>query len=546
MLEAIDARGARHWAVTALAALGEAREEIDALNVYPVPDGDTGTNLYLTVEAAVDAVNTLPAHAGVREVVEAFAHGALMGARGNSGIIAAQLLRGWADVLAEREVLDGAAAKQAMLRADQQAWQAVAEPVEGTILSVSRAASAAAQQAGDSLPDVVTALVGAAREALASTREQLEALRLAGVVDAGGRGYLVLLEALEDLVHRSGHRPRGRRRIPSTLPAPDLSALSQVRDRLTPAGPAYEVMYLLEAEEDAVAGLRAALAPLGDSLVVVGGGRLWHVHVHAHDPGAAIEAGIEAGRPHRVRITHFAEQAAEHDRAFDRGADDAARVALVACAAGPGLAEVFAQAGAQVVTGGPGRRPSTAQILEAITATRAGAVVVLPNDGDTLAVAEAAAGSARARGLRVSVLPTRAQVQGLAAAAVHEEHRGVDDDVVRMSAAAGATRDGAVTVAVREAITTGGVCRPGDLLGIVQGDIVLVGAAAQEVGVAVLERLLSGGGELVTLVTGEGSDGPSGALAQTLAGHVRRAHPGVEVSVLDGGQPRYLLLIGVE
>ncbi len=187
MLEAIDARGARHWAVTALAALGEAREEIDALNVYPVPDGDTGTNLYLTVEAAVDAVNTLPAHAGVREVVEAFAHGALMGARGNSGIIAAQLLRGWADVLAEREVLDGAAAKQAMLRADQQAWQAVAEPVEGTILSVSRAASAAAQQAGDSLPDVVTALVGAAREALASTREQLEALRLAGVVDAGAR-----------------------------------------------------------------------------------------------------------------------------------------------------------------------------------------------------------------------------------------------------------------------------------------------------------------------------------------------------------------------
>ncbi len=319
-----------------------------------------------------------------------------------------------------------------------------------------------------------------------------------------------------------------------------------MRDRLSAAGPAYEVMYLLEADENAVAGLRAALAPLGDSLVVVGGGRLWHVHVHAHDPGAAIEAGIEAGRPHRVRITHFAEQAAEHGRALDRGSDDATRVALVACAAGPGLAEVFAQAGAQVVTGGPGRRPSTAQILEAITATGAGAVVVLPNDGDTLAVAEAAAGSARARGLRVSVLPTRAQVQGLAAAAVHEEHRGVDDDVVRMSAAAGATRDGAVTVAVREAITTGGVCRPGDLLGIVQGDIVLVGREAQEVGVAVLERLLSGGGELVTLVTGEGSDGPSGALAQALAGHVRRAHPGVEVSVLDGGQPRYLLLIGVE
>lgn len=186
MLQAIDARSARHWALTALAALAEAREELDALNVYPVPDGDTGTNLYLTIEAAVDAVATLPPEADVRAVIAAFAHGALMGARGNSGIIAAQLLRGWSEVLAEHEVLDGAAANRRSGRADE-AWRAVADPVEGTILSVSRAAAAAAEAAPDDLPHVVSAIVTAAREALARTPEQLEVLRRAGVVDAGER-----------------------------------------------------------------------------------------------------------------------------------------------------------------------------------------------------------------------------------------------------------------------------------------------------------------------------------------------------------------------
>lgn len=541
MLQAIDARSARHWALTALAALAEAREELDALNVYPVPDGDTGTNLYLTIEAAVDAVATLPPEADVRAVIAAFAHGALMGARGNSGIIAAQLLRGWSEVLAEHEVLDGAAAKQAVRRADEQAWRAVADPVEGTILSVSRAAAAAAEAAPDDLPHVVSAIVTAAREALARTPEQLEVLRRAGVVDAGGKGYLVVLEALEDLVHRRGGRTRGRRQggsHRSAAPRPVPASLP-VADELRPGGPAYEVMFLLDADDAAIDDVRARLARLGDSLVVVGGDRLWHIHVHTDDPGAAVEVGIAAGRPHRVRIAHFADQTA---RATDRRGGG---VGLVACAAGPGLARLFAEVGAVVVECGTRRRPSTAQILEAIRAAQAvaDAVVVLPNDGDTLAVAQAAASSARSGGARVSVLPTRAQVQGLAAAAVHDRLRSVDDDVVSMSAAAGATRDGALTLAVREALTTGGVCRPGDVLGIVAGDIVVVGAELVEVGGAVLERLLTGGGELVSLVVGE--DAPP-HVAPALAALVRRGHPGVEVVVLDGGQPRYPILIGVE
>jgi dihydroxyacetone kinase-like predicted kinase len=218
-------------------------------------------------------------------------------------------------------------------------------------------------------------------------------------------------------------------------------------------------------------------------------------------------------------------------------------VGLVACAAGPGLAALFEQAGAVVVQHQPGRRASTGEILDAVHRANAEAVVVLPNDSDTLSVARVAAEAARQVGLRVSVLPTQAQVHGLAAAAVHEPGRAIDDDLVRMSAAAGATLDGAVTLAVRDAITTAGVCRAGDVLGVVQGDVTVVGddlvAAAGEV----LERLLSGGGELVTLVTGR--DAPPG-LAAAVTAQLRRRRRGVEVSVLDGGQPRYHLLMGVE
>lgn len=543
MLEAIDARAARQWALTALAALAEAREELDALNVFPVPDGDTGTNLYLTFEAAVDAVSGLSAEAGVREVLAAFAHGALMGARGNSGIIAAQLLRGWADVLADRESLDGPAVAQAARRADQQAWRAVADPVEGTILSVSAAAAEAAGRAGDRLADVVAAMVASAREALARTPAQLEVLHQAGVVDAGGQGYLVVLETLEDLVH---HRRAGGwgRRVRSPRAEPRLPEAGPCAGAGMPLGiaPAFEVMYLLEAAPEEADRVRGRLALLGESLVVAGGDRVWHVHVHTDDPGAAVEAGVEAGRPSRIRIVGLTPAG----RVAPGGARvGTTQVALVACATGPGLARLFADAGAVVVTDGDRRPWSTARLVEAIGAAHrlAETVVVLPNDPDALTVAGAAAAGTRAGGVRVTVLPTRTQVQGLAAAAVHDPRRTVDEDVVAMSAAAGATRDGAVTVATGEAMTMAGVCRRGDVLGLVQGDIVSIGDEVGAVAAEVLDRMLTGGGELVSLVLG--TQAPPG-LAATLAARVRRSHPGVEVTVLDGGQPRHPILIGVE
>jgi hypothetical protein len=373
----------------------------------------------------------------------------------------------------------------------------------------------------------------------------------------------VLLEALDDLVHeRLRRRVRPHRR---SAPRPPIGPTSsstpnQRRDQSqsqVPHGPAYEVMYLLDADEAAVEALRSRLSDLGDSLVVVGGAsagvaqvdgsgtpdaRLWNVHVHVDDPGAAVEAGIAAGRPHQIRITHFADQVATCAPASQPPGDGVA-VGLVACAAGPGLAALFAQAGAVVVHAGPGRRPSTGEILDAVRRTRARSVVVLPNDPDTLAVANAAAGAAREAGIRVSILSTRAQVQGLAAAAVHDPTRHVDDDVVRMSAAAAASRDGAVTVATRSAPTSAGPCRTGDVLGVVDGDVVVIGRDVGEVAVAVLDRLLAGGGELVTLVHGQDADP---AAVARVAEHLAERSTDVEVCVLDGGQPRYPLLVGVE
>jgi DAK2 domain fusion protein YloV len=547
-LQTLDSAAARRWAVSALAALGEAREEIDALNVFPVPDGDTGTNMFLTLEAAIHAAQTVPEDAPVARLADAFARGALLGARGNSGVIGAQLLRGWADTLGEFTELSAATAVEGFRRADEQAWKAVNDPVEGTILSVSRAAAEAAADAPPSLEAVVSAAAEAAQVALELTPTQLPALARAGVVDAGGRGLVVLIDSLAELVLGASRRRPARGYRHPALPALDFTACTDLDPSAHngTVGPSYEVMFLLDTDPDAgpapVDQLRPRLAALGDSLVVVGGSGLWQIHVHVHDPGAAVETALEFGRPHKIRITHFS----EHTRSG--GVEGGRRrpltgIGLVACAAGPGLADLFAGAGAVVVAGGPGRRPSTAQLLAAVRRTQAAGVALLPNDADTMNVAQVAAAAARAEGIRVTVLPTRAQVQGLAAAAVHDPARSFDDDVVSMSAAAGGTRDGAVTIAVRDGLTSAGECRVGDALGVVDGDFAVVGSDLVAVAIEVVERLLSGGGELVTLVVGVGEHQ---ALARAVAGHLRGRHREVEVSVLNGGQPRYPLLIGVE
>ena len=527
----------------ALAALAAAREEIDALNIYPVPDGDTGTNMFLTFESARNAMLEAAQPEGdLRAALAAFSRGALLGARGNSGVIFSQLVGALCKRLAEAGPDDRSAAvfAEGLSLATDASYAAVGQPVEGTILSVARAASEAAVEAARDerkrLGHVIRAAARAAREALARTPDQLRVLHDAGVVDAGGRGLCVVLDAAETAVTGkrpvSDQQPLGTRAIPVPLPSGDL----------TEGGPAYEVMFLLDAEDDRIAGLRRQLAPLGDSLVVVGGDGLWNVHVHVDDVGAAVEAGIEAGRPHRIRVTHFAEQIVQRSTGAGMPSHRQGRK-VVMVAAGDGLVDLFQEAGAVVVRGGPGRRPSTGQLLEAVTESGAAEVVLLPNDRDSVPASEAAAQTAREElGIQVAVIRTNAQVQGLAALAVHEPGRIFEQDVLEMTAAARHARSGAVTVAVKQAMTTAGPCEPGDVLGAIEGDFVVVGGDVFTVATDVLERLLGGGGELVTVVAG--ADGRE--LADRCAAHLAGAHPTVDVVVYDGGQDRYPLLIGVE
>ncbi|WP_250001794.1 DAK2 domain-containing protein [Actinoplanes sp. M2I2] len=615
MLETLDAAAVRRWCGGGLRALRAHQREIDDLNVYPVPDGDTGTNLVLTLTSAQEALDlpepdpdpgvaspAAPEATAPASALRRMARGALLGARGNSGVIVSQILRGMADSVAASAAVRGAELATALRSASEAAYAAVARPVEGTVLTVAAAAAdAAARLKSDDLVAVARAAAGAAAEALARTPQQLPALARAGVVDAGGRGLVVLLEALVEALSpptgrvfssagNSDVRPQARDDDP-----PRGTSAGGDRSRQLDGGPAgkvspgaghwgYEVQYLLDAEAPRVERLRAELSVLGDSLVVVGSGdpgvAVWNVHLHvpAAAIGPAIEAGVRAGRPHAVTVTPLDDHQHEHEsgragaaggRAIEgpspTGQEETAaqeRAAIVV-AAGDGLTALFEAEGAIVV----GHNPSTGEMLEAIRASGAGSVVLLPNDANTQAVALSAAREAERQfqhhaerrsddpaerrsgppagtaGLRVSVVPTRSPVQALAALAVRNPRRPFADDVIAMAEAAGACRYGEVCTARRDALTVAGPCRAGDLLGLVDGEVHVIGDDLTEVSTRLLDRMLGGGGELATLILG--ADAPD-ALDGVLRGHVARVWPFVDLHCYAGGQPRYHLLVGVE
>ncbi|MGK3939849.1 DAK2 domain-containing protein [Streptomyces caeruleatus] len=561
-----DALAVRTWCGLALRALGRAREEIDAINVYPVADGDTGTNLYLTAESAAAAVEAVfeahDAHGSgkpaLADAVRAMAHGALIGARGNSGTILAQLLRGMAQVLAadgETTHTDGEGLGLALRHAADSARHAVAHPVEGTVLTVASAAADAARKAAGDCGTVARAAYDGARAALAATPGQLAVLERAGVVDAGGRGLVAVLGALVETF--TGEVPRPVPVVSDPEHArvagdTDPSAAAGIAHVLAASpeecadapgtGPAFEVIYLLEADDTAVERLRQRLDRLGDSLVVVGGDGLWNVHVHVDDAGAAVEAGVEAGRPYRIRITHFG-LGDVHTTGAERPPRERAQRAVVAVVPGEGLAGLYTEAGATAVLARPGEPPASGELVEAVRRAHAREVVLLPNDADLRHTAAAAAEQARTEGIRVALIPTRSAVQGIAALAVHEPERRFDEDVVQMTSAAGATRYAEVAVAERQSWTMAGICQAGDVLGLIDGDVAVIGADVTGTAETVLDRMLSAGGELVTLVLGD--EAPE-TVAEHLEARVRESYLAVDTVVYRGGRQGAVLLIGVE
>jgi hypothetical protein len=518
--EVMDGTAVRHWCRLSVRALGGARAAIDALNVFPVPDSDTGTNLHVTLIAAADAVAALPHGAPSAEVWQAAAHGALLGACGNSGIIVSQLLRGLADVCAPESRCDGAVMARALRHAAASARAAVSRPAEGTVLTVADAAARAGSLAagpdagGGTLAAVVTAAAAGARDALARTPGQLDVLAASGVVDAGAAGLCVLLDALVATITGTD---------PGVFEVPAVPARQEPSRPAPAASYGYEVTYLLDAPAGPVSLLKDRLDALGDSLVIVGGEGLWHVHVH--DAGAAIEAGLQAGHPHRITVTWLGASAAAA-----AGAGPADPHAVVAVARGDGLASLLHGAGALVLRPQEGTGPAAAALAEAIR--QAGRHVAVIPDADRVAsLAAAAAARLRPEGIEVAVIPARFPLQAIAALAVHDPQRGFDADVTAMSQAVAGMRCGSVV----------GSGSDGGFAGL-DGDEVSVTAQAQaDVATALAARLVAAGGELVTLMDGAGAEP---GLARCVADRVGQLRPGAEIVCYGGGPVP--LLIGVE
>lgn len=547
----LDLAAARRWALAARAGLAEARAQIDALNVFPVPDGDTGTNMFLTFDGALDVLrghhDVDGSGIGLTQGLGLLSRGMLLSARGNSGVILSQLARGLHEAAAAVGEpvadVDAALLAQAFTRADHLAWAGVSSPVEGTILSVSRAAAEAARGAaaepGASAAQVSDAALAAARTALEHTPTQLPALARAGVVDAGGAGLVIVLEALLKVL--TDGRVEAEAVDSPWLRTAAAAPLPECRDD---GEGSHEVMFLLsESDEARAEHLRAHLEQVGHSVLVVGGPDQWRVHVHLDDPQVAVEAGAMAGHVDQVTVEALTRTGRMPSA---QTPTPRAGVGVVACASGRGLHELFEQSGATVVHSSAGTRASTGQLLNAIWAVPAEAVVVLPNDGDVLMAAEAAAITAREEGLTVEVVPSRAAVQGLAALAVLDPDADLATSVAAMTEAAGATVAAELTIATREAHTSAGHCRAGQALGLLDGQIVVIDDHPDRAATRLLARLVTDRTELLTVVAGQDADEEARDGIRQVVGALEQAHASLEVVWVEGGQPVYPWLLGAE
>jgi DAK2 domain fusion protein YloV len=527
-----DLDAVRGWVDAALASLEASRQRIDDLNVYPVPDGDTGTNLTLTMRSLRDSLaeSTAEERAAIaREVTR----GALMGARGNSGVILSQIVRGAAEVLGEAsEAIDADTAATALRAASDAAYRAVRRPVEGTMLSVIRElAEEAENRTGDDLGELLLALVRRGESAVARTPQQLDVLREAGVVDAGGAGLLELVRGFA-----AGATGAAIPEAPPALEAVGVDAIHQ-----EPSLYRYCTVFLVEGDALDHDALEAELERLGDSLLVVGDPTALKVHVHTDDPGKALSLGTAAGTIDRVEIANMHEQAQQREgRLLVALADpDRPRTGVVAVVVGDGNRALFESLGAtKIVEGGQTMNPSTADLVAAIESVDADEVLLLPNNSNVILAAEQAAGLASRP---VEVVAADSIPAGLAAMVSFYAQRSVQENAAEMRAAVDAILTGEVTVASRDVEMNGVAIRKGAWLGLADGKAVAGGDDFDEVAGAVVERLLAEPRGVLTLLTGNEQPELAGLLER-----IATRHPEVELDVQAGGQPHYPLLLSAE
>ena len=556
-LQHIDHRALRQTVITFRDTMKAHAAGINRLNVYPVPDGDTGTNMARTLDAVVAELETAPdAHA---ETCDAISHGSLMGARGNSGVILSQILRGLAGTLKGSAEATAPKVAEALRAASSAAYQAVLKPIEGTILTVVREAADAAHGAADqgqSLSSVLRAARTAGRSALDRTPDMLPVLKEAGVVDAGGAGFLLLLDAA---LHVVDGEPLPE---PDEGEGPTLEALEAVARRhsegeVDVSELRYEVMYLLDLADDRIQQFKEAWGGIGDSIVVVGGDGLWNCHVHTNDIGAAVEVALDlGGRPRQIRVTDLFEEVAEehHQREAALGGGHKATAglppvtcAVVAVSSGDGLSELFGQLGVQgVVTGGQTLNPSTAELLAAVEAVNASEVIVLPNNKNIIPVAQQLDALTHKT---VKVVPTESMPEALASLVVYDPEADVETNFAEMSDAADSVATGEVTQAVRATGSDAGPIGEGDWIGLVRGaahlpnGICTVSGTLDGATVGLLERLLTPKSEIVSVI--EGLDATPGH-TDVIHAWFDEHRPDVQVEVHRGGQPLYPYLFGVE
>jgi uncharacterized protein len=546
-LEELAPADLRRVVVTYRDALRSHHDELNRLNVYPVPDGDTGTNMALTLESVVGELDSA---AGMAEVCRAVSHGSLMGARGNSGVILSQILRGLADTFSNLDEASGRDLVAGLRRATDAAYQAVLRPVEGTILTVVRAATEAvetAHQAGEeSLTPLLDRAAAAARDAVAQTPELLPVLKEAGVVDAGGQGFALMIDAFLAVVDG---RPIPEPEVVATPAAVEAHMHGEEASSLR-----YEVMYLLEAEDSTLPAFKDTWAALGDSIVVVGGDGMWNCHVHTNDVGAAIEAGIEAGRPRSIRVTDLLDQVEEEqwvrDQTGEPATDDAmtsvsaterCTTAVVAVGVGVGVRRLLNSLGVHaVVAGGQSMNPSTAQILDAIERCPSDSVIVLPNNKNIVPVAQQVH---ELTPRHVEVVPTQAVVEALAALVAYDPQATVDANAAAMTEAVQRVRTGEITQAVRDGVGDAGPIKAGDWIAIGRDGVWVVEKTAADAAIRLVDRLVDDESELLTVLVGA-----EAVTAETarLEEHVALAYPQLEIEVHEGDQPLYSYLVGVE
>ncbi len=531
----LHAEGFRDALDTALQWFELNRDAINAINVYPVPDGDTGTNMLLTLRAARRAADDEEAAAtDVGAFTGAMAQGALLGARGNSGVILSQMVRGLAEGLEGSADVGPSELLGALESAATAAYSAVATPVEGTMLTVMREAAegAVANQAPDpSLASVLDATVAAARVSVERTPELLPQLQDAGVVDAGGEGVAVLLEGLRYGV------------IGEDLPPPPPAPVGMVQlEGVGHEGHGFCVEYLVSGEDldrDALAAMLTEEG--GDSLLVVGDTSTLHVHVHMETPAAAVDAGARFGELQNVKVEDMQAQHDEWAAGHEDAAGEAPPVGLVAVVQGDGLRIAFRDLGATgIVDGGATNNPSAGDVLEA--ALRAGTehTFILPNDSNVVMTAQQAATQEPDR---ITVVPAKSVSAGLAAAVAFVPGEDLEGIAAELEEAATSVRNVEVTEAVRDTTVDGVAVEIGDSIVLVDGTLKARTETPEEALMIGLAEAIGDDGEIVTLILG--ADAPEDA-ADSLTDLIEAAHPDVEVEVVMGGQPHYPYLAGIE